>query len=97
MQGDCAALPFVRHLNLKTKYITELPLEGLKVRINGLGWLSPMSAAHWSVNVVRPFATSAFLGLADGKVFGDDFPRELVGVRRSRDGPGVAHCDIAFQ
>ena len=37
-----------------------------------------------------------FLGLADGKVLGNDHPSQSFGIFRGSHGTGVSHADIAF-
>ena len=97
MEGDGAALTFVRDLNLEAEEIAELPFERDEVGIGMLLRVPLASAGNPRAGTgPEPFAPSPLLGLPNRETLRDDLAGELGRIGRRRNGPRVAHADIAL-
>src|SRR5690349_18569250 len=99
MQGHLSALPLVRDLNLHAENIAELPLEGSKIGINGLGSLGGVACTRSADVVPRAPLLGLFgaiLGLADRQAPRDDLLGQGLGIRRGRYGTSMTHGDVAL-
>ena len=84
--------------DLQPEDVAELAFERGQIGIDrsrGIAALSPADVVPGPGGSVRAFAL--FLGLADRKVPGDDLAGQRFRIGGGRDGPGMAHADIALQ
>ena len=97
MQRDRAALPLVRDLDLQAEMSPSCRSSASRSASTALAALRAL-ARPMSAPGPRPLRLlGAIFGLAHRQALGDDLLGQRLGIRRRRDGPGMAHADIALQ
>ena len=97
VEGDGAALPLVRHLNLEPEHVAKLPLERGQVRVDRRGVSGAGPPAIRATARAALLAPRALLGLADRETLRDDLASQSFGIGSRRHSPRVPHRDITSQ